>query len=126
MTSHFGLMLLFAFFVSLVFATIAKDTPAEQARLGAQMFATFIGRRDRPRLGDAPLPIVIGLWLPVAACMAAIYYGAGAAVPGPVARFSDTVLHMGGYAGLALLTLRATAGGRWSGVTHRALAPGAR
>ena len=28
MTSHFGLMLLFAFFVSLVFATIAKDTPA--------------------------------------------------------------------------------------------------
>jgi len=43
MTSHFGLMLLFAFFVSLVFATIAKDTPSEQARLGAQMFAMFIG-----------------------------------------------------------------------------------
>jgi hypothetical protein len=42
MTSHFGLMLLFAFFVSLVFATIAKDTPSEQARLGAQMFAMFI------------------------------------------------------------------------------------
>ena len=43
MTSHLGLMLLFAFFVSLVFATIAKDTPREQARLGAQMFVTFIG-----------------------------------------------------------------------------------
>jgi len=43
MTSHFGLMLLFAFFVSLIFATIAKDTPAEQARLGARMFAMFIG-----------------------------------------------------------------------------------
>ena len=43
MTSHLGLMLLFAFFVSLVFATIAKDTPAEQARLGAKMFATFVG-----------------------------------------------------------------------------------
>jgi hypothetical protein len=43
MTSHLGLMLLFAFFVSLVFATIAKDTPGEQARLGAQMFVTFIG-----------------------------------------------------------------------------------
>ena len=43
MTSHFGLMLLFAFFVSLVFATIAKDTPRDQARLGAQMFAMFIG-----------------------------------------------------------------------------------
>ena len=43
MTSHFGLMLLFAFFVSLIFATIAKDTPAEQAKLGARMFAMFIG-----------------------------------------------------------------------------------
>ena len=42
MTSHLGLMLLFAFFVSLIFATIAKDTPREQARLGAQMFAMFI------------------------------------------------------------------------------------
>jgi hypothetical protein len=43
MTSHLGLMILFAFFVSLIFATISKDTPAEQARLGARMFATFIG-----------------------------------------------------------------------------------
>ncbi|HUQ89682.1 MAG TPA: hypothetical protein VM096_19115 [Vicinamibacterales bacterium] len=43
MTSHFGMMLVFAFFVSLIFATIAKDTPREQARLGAQMFAMFIG-----------------------------------------------------------------------------------
>ena len=43
MTSHFGLMLLFAFFVSLIFATIAKDTPRDQVKLGAQMFAMFIG-----------------------------------------------------------------------------------
>ena len=43
MTSHFGLMLLFAFFVSVIFATIAKDTPAEQARLGAKMIGMFIG-----------------------------------------------------------------------------------
>jgi hypothetical protein len=43
MTSHLGLMIVFAFFVSLVFATIAKDTPAEQAKLGAKMFGTFIG-----------------------------------------------------------------------------------
>jgi hypothetical protein len=42
MTSHFGLMLLFAFFVSLIFATIQKDTPAEQMKLGARMFAMFI------------------------------------------------------------------------------------
>jgi VanZ family protein len=66
---------------------------------------------------------VISLWLPVAAWMAAIYYGAGmASVPGPVATLSDTVLHMAGYSGLALLTLRATARGRWSGVTAGALA----
>lgn len=43
MTSHIGLMAVFAFFVSVVFATIAKDTPREQLRLGAKMFGTFIG-----------------------------------------------------------------------------------
>jgi hypothetical protein len=43
MTSHLGLMIVFAFFVSLIFATIAKDTPAEQAKLGAKMFGMFIG-----------------------------------------------------------------------------------
>ena len=42
MTSHLGLMLLFACFVSLIFATIAKDTPAEQARLGVRMLAMFM------------------------------------------------------------------------------------
>jgi hypothetical protein len=42
MTSHFGLLILFAFFVSLVFATIAKEQPAEQLKAGAKMFGTFI------------------------------------------------------------------------------------
>jgi hypothetical protein len=42
MTSHFGVLTLFAFFVSLIFATIAQDTPAEQAKLGAKMFGTFL------------------------------------------------------------------------------------
>ena len=42
MTSHLGLMVLFAFFVSLIFATIAKEQPREQAKLGAQMFAMFV------------------------------------------------------------------------------------
>jgi len=65
---------------------------------------------------------VIGRWLPVAIYMAAIYYAAALSqTPGPAARFSDTVLHIGGYVGLALLTLRATSGGRWSGVTPRSL-----
>jgi hypothetical protein len=43
MTSHFGLMIVFAFFVSVVFATITKDTPKDQLTLGAKMFGTFIG-----------------------------------------------------------------------------------
>ena len=43
MTSHFGLMIVFAFFVSVVFATIAKDTPKEQLMLGAKMLGMFIG-----------------------------------------------------------------------------------
>jgi hypothetical protein len=42
MTSHLGLMIVFAFFVSLIFATIAKDSPADQAKLGAKMFGMFI------------------------------------------------------------------------------------
>jgi VanZ family protein len=66
---------------------------------------------------------VITLWGPVVAWMAAIYYGAALTqVPGPAAQVSDTVLHMGGYAGLAAVTLRAVAGGRWSGITYRAMA----
>jgi VanZ family protein len=66
---------------------------------------------------------VIRLWLPVAACMAAMYYGATTPiVPAPITDwFSDTVLHAGGYTVLALVTLRATAKGRWRGVTRRAM-----
>ena len=61
---------------------------------------------------------MIGLWLPVVVWMAAIYYGAAmSSVPQPAAGVSDSVLHMSGYAGLAILTLRATARGKWAGVT---------
>jgi prepilin signal peptidase PulO-like enzyme (type II secretory pathway) len=40
--SHFLLMALFAFFVSLVFAMIAKDDVREQLRFGGLMFAGFL------------------------------------------------------------------------------------
>ena len=43
MTSHVGLMALFSFFVSVVFATLTRDTPGEQLRFGAKLFAAFIG-----------------------------------------------------------------------------------
>lgn len=42
MTSHAGLLALFALFVSLVFTVIGRDTPAEQVRLGLQYFAAFL------------------------------------------------------------------------------------
>ncbi len=62
---------------------------------------------------------MISLWAPVAIYMAATFYGAlTPTVPGPVGSwFSDTFLHMAGYFGMALLTLRAAARGRWAGVT---------
>lgn len=42
MQSHFGLLILFAFFVSLVFAVVAKDEPRAQFRFGGLMFAGFL------------------------------------------------------------------------------------
>ncbi len=42
MHSHFALMVVFSFFVSLVFALLAKDTTGEQVRFGGMMFAGFI------------------------------------------------------------------------------------
>ena len=42
MRSHLVLMTLFAFFVSLVFALIAKDDAREQLRLGGLMFSGFL------------------------------------------------------------------------------------
>jgi hypothetical protein len=42
MRSHFLLLALFAFFVSLVFAVIAKDDSREQLRVGGMMFGGFL------------------------------------------------------------------------------------
>ena len=42
MTSHLGLMVLFAALTSTVFATIAKETPREQFRTALRLFAGFI------------------------------------------------------------------------------------
>jgi hypothetical protein len=42
MQSHLFLLVLFAFFVSLVFAVIARDDAREQIKLGGLMFAGFI------------------------------------------------------------------------------------
>ena len=42
MTSHVWLMVLFAFFVSLVFAVLVKDEPREQLKTGAMMLGGFV------------------------------------------------------------------------------------
>lgn len=43
MTSHIGLLVLFALLVSTVFAAIARDTPREQVRFGLRLFGGFVG-----------------------------------------------------------------------------------
>ena len=43
MTSHLGLMIVFALFVSTVFATLMRDEPKQQLTFGARLFAGFIG-----------------------------------------------------------------------------------
>ena len=42
MQSHMVLLVLFAFFVSLVFAVIAKDAARDQLRFGGLMFGGFL------------------------------------------------------------------------------------
>jgi hypothetical protein len=42
-TTHFGLMVLFSLFVSIAFATLMRDDPGDQLRLGARLFAGFVG-----------------------------------------------------------------------------------
>jgi undecaprenyl pyrophosphate phosphatase UppP len=42
MTSHFWLMVMFAFFVSLVFAVLMRDEPREQLKSGGMMLGAFV------------------------------------------------------------------------------------
>jgi undecaprenyl pyrophosphate phosphatase UppP len=41
-TSHLGLMILFALYVSVVFGTLMRDDSKEQLRFGAQLFGAFV------------------------------------------------------------------------------------
>jgi hypothetical protein len=42
-SSHLGAMVLFALFVSTVFATLMRDDPAAQVRLGLRLFGGLVG-----------------------------------------------------------------------------------
>ena len=43
MTTHVGLMVLFALLVSIVFATLLRDEPTDQLRFGGRLLAAFVG-----------------------------------------------------------------------------------
>ncbi len=42
MTTHFTLLLVFAFLVAVVFAALMKDEPREQIRFGGLVFCGFV------------------------------------------------------------------------------------
>ena len=42
MTTHLGLMIIFALFVATVFAVLMRDDPRSQLALGARMFGGFV------------------------------------------------------------------------------------
>ena len=42
MTSHFGLLLLFSVFVSLIFAVLMRDDPRQQLRFGLRLLGGFV------------------------------------------------------------------------------------
>lgn len=41
--SHFTALVLFAFFVSVVFAILSRDTPRAQVMYGLKVFLSFVG-----------------------------------------------------------------------------------
>ncbi|MCA1560953.1 MAG: hypothetical protein LC804_12040 [Acidobacteria bacterium] len=55
--SHVVLLIVFAFFVSLVFAVLLRDEPREQLRTGAMMFAGFVAAALAIGWLMSPLPL---------------------------------------------------------------------
>ena len=64
---------------------------------------------------------LVWLWGPVAVYMAALFVLSSQPVLPGASLTPDWAQHGVAYAGLALVTLRATAGGRWSGVRAAAV-----
>ena len=57
MTSHFGLLVLFSTFVSIIFAVLMRDEPGEQLRFGARLLAGFVGAAVALAWLMYPLPL---------------------------------------------------------------------
>lgn len=67
-------------------------------------------------------PSGLWLWAPAVAFMALIFVVSSMSAPPAPRQVSDKLEHFLAYGLLALLVLRATAGGRWSGVSRSAIA----
>ena len=64
---------------------------------------------------------IIWLWLPVIGYMTAIFVVSGLSDPPAPSNVPDVSLHEAAYFGLAIVMIRAVAGGTWHGVTLRTL-----
>ncbi|HVG85642.1 MAG TPA: VanZ family protein [Vicinamibacterales bacterium] len=64
---------------------------------------------------------ILRLWAPVALYMAVLFALSSQSVLPGASLTPDWMQHGVAYAGLAVVTLRATAGGQWSGIHSRAL-----
>jgi VanZ family protein len=72
---------------------------------------------------DGSTPRFVVLWGPVLVMMAGIFVASSIPNLGPLpGQLSDKTAHFMAYAALGLLSIRATAQARWSGVTGPALA----
>ena len=69
------------------------------------------------QVARSPALVYVSLWLPVAIYVALIFYASSLSSPPLPESVSDKTLHLAAYGGLAIVLLRALAGGRWSGVT---------
>ncbi len=141
MTSHFLLMLLFAFFVALVFAVLMKDQPRDQVRFGVIVFGGFIvsalvlgwlmypcpsddlqsGPVDQHRASSwAGRNGRLSLWGPVVLyCLLIFGLSSVSSVPSLPGGMSDKLAHALLYSGLGFLVTRAASGGLGHGPSLR-------
>jgi VanZ family protein len=84
---------------------VSMPSPAEP-QSGRTQYARRTRRRERP-----------WLWFPVFLYAAAIFIVSGMSQPPLPGSVGDKWAHTAAYAGFALLTMRALAGGEWAGVT---------
>jgi hypothetical protein len=57
MTSHLVLLLVFALFVSVIFAVLMRDDPKDQLRFGLRLLAGFVGAAIALSWLMYPLPL---------------------------------------------------------------------